>query len=76
MARVRAVWGEIVGDPLAGRTRVAGFDDEGVLTVDVPSAALKHHLRTFGSEDLLERLQKRLPDLRIRTVRYRVGRAT
>lgn len=75
VGRVRAVWAQLVGEATARRTRVAAVEG-GVLVVEVSSAALKHHLKTFGSDDLLERLHERLPDLRIRTVRYRVGRAT
>ena len=74
VARVERAWAAAVGPERAGRTRVTTVDN-GIVTVEVLSAALKHHLATFGSEEILESLRRELPTLAIREVRYRVGRA-
>lgn len=70
--RVRDVWPEVVGPATAAKTRVASLED-GTLVVEVASSALKHHLSTFLSGEILEALGKRLPGLAIRSIRYRVG---
>lgn len=75
LGRVRAVWPAVIGEKLAARTRVAALEG-GVLTVEVASAAVKHHLATFAGEGVLARLGEALPELRIRAVRYRVGRVS
>jgi len=72
VARVRDAWPQVVGEATASRTRVAGFS-EGRVRVDVASAALKHDLHVFRRQQVLEGLRKRLPDLRILAVSYRVG---
>ena len=69
LERVRAAWPEVVGPVAAARTRVLGFE-EGRVRVEVASAPLKHDLQTFRRDEVLEGLKKRLPDLRIRDVRY------
>jgi hypothetical protein len=72
--QVRALWPEIVGNVTAAKTRIGALED-GTLTVEVESSALKHHLSTFLSGEILEALGKKLPGLRIRSIRYRVGKA-
>lgn len=74
MERLRPVWVEVAGEPTAARTRLSGLES-GVLTVEVESAALKHHLTTFRRETLLGQLQERLPDLPLRDLRFRVGKS-
>jgi len=69
---VRSVWSEIVGPATAQRTRIAAVEN-GRIRVEVASAALKHDLATFRRAEVLAELRKRLPDLRIREVSYRVG---
>jgi hypothetical protein len=69
---VSKVWPEVVGAATAARTRVAGVE-EGRIRVEVASAAVKHDLAVFRRKRVLEELRRRLPDLRIREVRYRVG---
>lgn len=72
VSRVQAAWPEIVGAPTAGRTRILGVEN-GQVRVAVASAALKHDLHTFRREEVLAELRRRLPELRIRGVSYRVG---
>jgi len=72
LASAERIWAETVGPETAARTRVTGLG-QGVLRVDVASAALKHHLGTFRREELVAELSRRLPEARIREIRYRVG---
>ncbi len=71
--RLRPVWVEVAGEPTAARTRLSGLES-GVLTIEVESAALKHHLTTFRCEALLGALRERLPDLPLYELRFRVGK--
>ena len=70
---VRAAWPEIVGESVAGKSRVASLS-EGVLRVELESAALKQHLSTFRNAEILEELKKRFPAAAFKGVRYVVGR--
>jgi len=72
LSRVRAAWGEVVGPALAERTRVTAVA-EGRIRVEVASAALKHDLAVFRREEILEGLRRRLPDLSLRDLSFRVG---
>ena len=72
VSRLQAVWPDVVGAPTAGRTRILGVES-GQVRVAVASAAVKHDLSTFRREEVLAELRRRLPDLRIRAVSYRVG---
>lgn len=72
LRRLRAAWPQVVGPQAAERTRLVAFD-QGVLRVDVASAALKHDLATFRREEILAALEKRLGGGRIRAVQYRVS---
>lgn len=72
VARVREAWPLVVGEATASRTRVTGFSD-GKVRVEVASAAVKHDLSVFRRGEVLKGLRKRLPDLAIRAVFYRVG---
>jgi len=72
LAQVRGVWPGLVGEATASRTRVAAVEG-GRVRVEVASAAVKHDLSTFRRDEVLAGLRKRLPDLRIREVRYRLG---
>jgi hypothetical protein len=70
--KIRKVWAEVVGPEAAPRTRPLALE-QGVLQVEVASAALKHHLSTFRAEEVLEGLRLRLEKVRITQVRYRLG---
>lgn len=71
LERIREAWAEVVGPVVASRTRVVGCE-EGRLKVEVASAPLKHDLSTFRREEILGGLDERLPDLKIKAVRYTV----
>jgi len=70
--RLREAWSEVVGAADAQRTRLVGVED-GVLTVEVASAALKHDLEFFRREEVLSGLREKLPALALQKVRYRAG---
>ena len=70
--KVRAIWPHIAGEAVARRCRIAGCED-GVVTVEVASAALKHDLATFRREALLRDLREKLPGLALRDLRFKVG---
>jgi hypothetical protein len=75
LAGVREAWKKAAGDRLAGRSRVAQFRD-GILTIEVASAAQRYELEAFQGAELLGRLQA---DTSIQTVRrlvFRVGHIT
>lgn len=65
-------WQRAVGDRLASRSRVAQFRD-GVLTIEVSSAAQRYELEAFHGSRLLVLLQadNALPP--IRSLTFRVG---
>ena len=55
LERARKAWAEIVGPVAASRTRVRSLEN-GQLSVEVGSAALKHDLSTFRQADVLRGL--------------------
>ena len=48
-------WGRAAGEGLGSRTRVAQFRD-GILTIEVSSAALRYELEAFRGPQLLARM--------------------
>jgi predicted nucleic acid-binding Zn ribbon protein len=70
--KIRRIWAEVVGPEAAPRTRPLALE-QGVLQVEVASAALKHHLSTFRAQEVLDGLRERLENVRIKQVRYRLG---
>jgi len=56
LEQARAAWGRVAGDDLSERCRVAQFRD-GILTMEVSSAALRYELEAFRGAALLSRLQ-------------------
>ena len=72
VGKVRGAWAGIVGPSVAGRTRVCGVEG-GRVRIEVESAALKHDLATFRRAEILTDLQKRLPDLALKEISFRVG---
>ncbi len=72
LERLRAAWPEVVGQSIAGRSRIVAVD-QGHIRIEVASAALKHDLATFRRTELLEQLKERLPDLNLRKMTVRVG---
>jgi hypothetical protein len=75
LANVRDAWLRAAGDRLGARSRVAQFRD-GILTIEVASAAQRYELEAFQGAELLGLLQA---DSSIQTVRrlvFRVGHIT
>ena len=75
LATVREAWSKASGSRLSAKSRVAQFRD-GILTIEVASAAQRYELEAFQGAALLGRLQA---DSSIQTVRrlvFRVGHIT
>ncbi len=64
-------WQEIVGSQLARQTQPEFFKD-GVLQVRVENSVWLNHLRFLG-EELRQKLNKELPSLEIKELRFRQG---
>lgn len=64
-------WQEIVGDKIARQSQPESLRD-GVLQVRVENPAWLHHLR-FLERDLCHKLNKQLPSLEIKELRFRQG---
>lgn len=64
-------WQEIVGDKIARQSQPESLRD-GVLEVRVANSAWLHHLR-FLERDLRQKLNKELPTLEIKELRFRQG---
>lgn len=64
-------WQEIVGTKIARQSQPESFKD-GVLQVRVANSAWLHHLR-FLEQDLRHKLNKELPSLEIKELRFRQG---
>jgi hypothetical protein len=64
-------WQEIVGDKIARQSQPESLRD-GVLQVRVANSAWLHHLR-FLKRDLRRKLNKELPSLEIKELRFRQG---
>jgi hypothetical protein len=64
-------WQELVGEKIARQSQPESLRD-GVLQVRVANSAWLHHLR-FLEGDLRSRLNKELPSLKIKELRFRQG---
>jgi len=64
-------WTEMVGEGIARRTQVCGFND-GTLTVEVDSPALLHELNSFMKDDLLAGLRGGRPGRDVNALRFRL----
>ena len=64
-------WQEIVGDKIARQSQPESLQN-GVLLVRVANPAWLHHLR-FLEEDLRQKLNKKLPSLDVKELRFRQG---
>jgi predicted nucleic acid-binding Zn ribbon protein len=72
LGSLRDAWTRAVGARLAGRTRVVTFRD-GVLTVEVASAAQRYELEAFHAPQLLAALQADPQVPGLRRLAFRVG---
>jgi predicted nucleic acid-binding Zn ribbon protein len=64
-------WQEIVGDKIARQSQPESLQN-GVLLIRVANPAWLHHLR-FLEEDLRQKLNKKLPSLDVKELRFRQG---
>jgi predicted nucleic acid-binding Zn ribbon protein len=64
-------WTAAVGEPLAASTRVGRLNRR-VLEIIVSNSAICHRLN-FNKQSLLSRLSERLPQNKIRDLKFRVG---
>lgn len=71
LAEQERVWNEVIGPELSAETR-AGLVRKGVLEVFVASSTLLQEL-TFRKRELLDKLSAKLPDRKIRDLKFRVG---
>jgi predicted nucleic acid-binding Zn ribbon protein len=72
MAGLREVWARAAGERVAGRSRVSAYRD-GVLTVEVESAAERYELQAFRAQELLAALQSDASAPAVRRLVFRVG---
>jgi predicted nucleic acid-binding Zn ribbon protein len=70
-AQIRDAWQRAVGQPLAQFT-IVGRLRGGKLEITVSNSTIVQEL-SFQKEHLLAALQKRLPDVRICDLRFRIG---
>ena len=65
------VWQQAVGQPLASHSRAVRLS-RGVLTVLVSNSAIMQEL-TFQQQQLVEKIKELNSDLKVRSIRFRVG---
>jgi len=75
LAGVREAWTRAAGERLAKRSRVTQFRD-GILTIEVASAAQRYELEAFQAAELLGRLQADPSIQTVRRLAFRVGHFT
>ena len=72
---VQGAWVRVAGERLATRSRVATFRD-GILTIEVDSAAQRYELEAFRGPELLVGLQRDEDIPKVRKIVFRVGSGT
>ena len=70
-AQLSNVWKTVAGDEVATKTRIKGIK-RGVLQIAVFNAPLLSELVSFQQTELLEELQTRHPELKIRRLKFRL----
>jgi len=70
--RLAQAWEGVVGEQVAGRTRIAGFR-EGVLLVEVSSPVLLQELHGFLRPVLLEQLRRTEGGRDVASIEFRLG---
>ena len=71
---LQEAWSEAVGKPLAGFTR-AGRVQRGILEVIVSNSTILQELN-FAQIQILEKLQKLVPDTNVKKLRFKTGKLT
>lgn len=72
---IRGAWARVAGERVASRSRVATFRD-GILTIEVDSAAQRYELEAFRGPELLAGLQRDDEIPKVRKIVFRVGSGT
>jgi len=70
-AQLSDCWKNVTGERIASRTAVLGVH-RGVLQVAVSSAAMMGELASFHKTHLIEELQTRYPDLKLKGIKFRL----
>jgi predicted nucleic acid-binding Zn ribbon protein len=70
-AQLSDCWKHVAGERIASRTAVLGVH-RGVLQVAVSSAAMMGELASFHKQQLIEELQTRYPDLKLKGIKFRL----
>ncbi len=70
-AQLADCWKEVAGEKVASRTTVLGVH-RGVLQVGVSSAAMMGELASFHRLRLIDELQTRYPDLKLKGIKFRL----
>lgn len=70
-AQLADCWKEVAGEKVSSRTTVLGVH-RGVLQVGVSSAAMMGELASFHRLRLIEELQTRYPDLKLKGIKFRL----
>jgi len=70
-ALLQGTWDKLIGERLAGKTRV-GRLQRGVMEVTVQSSAVMQEL-TFQKTRLLKSIKETMPEEKIRDLKFRVG---
>ncbi len=70
-AQLSDSWKQVAGDRIAERTMVLGMH-RGVLQIGVSSAAMLGELASFHKLQLIEGLQKRFPELKLKGIKFRL----
>ncbi len=71
-SQLRAAWKAVVGEELASRTQPLGVQ-RGTLTVEVAGSALLGEMVSFRQHEILGQLKTNYPQLRIRSIKFRLN---
>ena len=69
---ILACWAEVVGEEIAARTRAVKID-HAILFVHVDHSAWMQELH-FMEKEIIERLKKKKPNIKIRKIRFGTGK--
>lgn len=70
--QMQTTWSEVAGAEVAAASRVVGLRS-GCLEIIVQSSVLLHELAMFRQAELLTALQQRLPQSRLKRLKFRTG---
>ena len=70
--QLQTVWNDAIGEPFAPLTQVAGMK-RGVLEILVANSTLLQEIN-FQRPQLLKKIQQQLPEAKITSLRFRIGK--